>query len=559
MSKYTRLHYKGHILHIVDTPGHADFGGEVERVLSMVDGVILLVDASEGPMSQTKFVLSKALAAKKKAVVVMNKVDREGHRAVEVENEILDLFCALTSSEDELDYPVLYASAKQGWVATALSYAERKDVSPLLDKILDIIPPPIKQEKLNEHFAMSVNTIQSDNHLGRLVTGKIETGVISIGDKVKIISRDGEEPSGGSESKVTKLFYFEGLNRVDVDKAYAGQIISLAGCHARVADTVCNPAVTTPVFAIAPSPPVISMTFGPNDSPLAGKEGSKLTSSMIKERLAREIENNVTLSLEGSPDPEAIDVKGRGELQIGILVETLRREGYELTVSPPKILSVKDQEGNVKEPFEEVSLDIDMEYQGQMMEMINKRSGEISDIKDIGDRMRILFKAPSRGMMGFRYEAMNATRGNATVNSTFSHYEVVKMSDFAGLKKGKLVSCETGKSNGYALTAIEERGFLFIGVGEDIYEGMVIGESAKGDNLDVNPCKSKKLSNVRSTGAEEKVSLTPPKRMTIEEVIAYMDEDEVLEVTPKSLRLRKRILDTAERQRYNKRVGRTKG
>ena len=552
MSKYTRLHYKDHILHVVDTPGHADFGGEVERILSMVDGVVLLVDASEGPMSQTKFVLSKALEAKKKAIVVLNKVDREGHRALEVENEILDLFCALTTNDDELEYPVLYASAKQGWVTTALTYADRKDVSPLLDQIIKHFPPPSNAEQLQKPFAFSVNTIQKDDHLGRIVTGKIETGVISIGDRIKVLDRENKQL--GQDSKVTKLFYFEGLGRIDVEKAYAGQIISLAGCNAGVSESVCSPLVTEAVKTIPPSPPVISMTFGPNDSPLSGREGTKLTSSMIKDRLRKEIENNVTLTLRPSSDPESIDVQGRGELQIGILVETMRREGYELTVSPPKVLAVEGEDGVKREPIEEVTLDVDQEYQGLIMEMVNNRNGEITDMKDIGARLRVIFKAPSRGLMGFRHEAVNATRGSATVNSIFSHYDVVKASDFSGLKNGKLVSMATGKSNGYGLDFIQERGQLFIGINEEVYEGMVIGQTSKTDEMNVNPCKTKKLSNMRSTGAEDKVNLTAPKRMTVEEVIAYMDVDEVLEVTPKSVRLRKRILNSDERTRYNKSV-----
>ena len=558
MSKYTRLHFNDHILHIVDTPGHADFGGEVERILSMVDGVVLLVDASEGPMSQTKFVLSKALEAKKKAIVVLNKVDREGHRALDVTNEIFDLFCALTSDDNDLDYPLLYASAKLGWVTSTLAESDRKDVSPLLHKIIEIFPPPISSKSvLDKGFALSVNTIQSDNHLGRIVTGKIEAGTISLGDKIKVLDRTGKQL--GMESKVTKLFYFEGLNRVDVDKAYAGQIISLAGCNAGVAETVCSPLVSDPIATIPQSPPVISMTFGPNDSPLSGREGNKLTSSMIKERLHKEVENNVTLSLRASPDPESIEVQGRGELQIGILVETMRREGFELTISPPKVLAVVGEDGLKREPFEEVILDVDPEYQGTMMELINSRNGSISEIKDISDRMRIIFQAPSRGLMGFRHEAINSTRGSATVNSIFSHYDVVNASAFAGMKRGKLVSMETGKSNGYGLSFIEERGSLFIGVNEEVYEGMVIGETAKTNELDVNPCKTKKLTNMRSTGAEEKVNLTPPRKMTVEEVISYMDIDEVLEVTPKSVRLRKKILDSSERARYNRSASKRSG
>ena len=550
MSKYTRLYYKNYTLHVVDTPGHADFSGEVERILSMVDGVVLLVDASEGPMSQTKFVLSKALGAGKKAIVVLNKVDREGHRADEVESEIFDLFCALTSDESQLDYPILYASAKQGWVSESLATIPGKDVVPLLDLIISHFPPATQDSKLNLPFAMSVNTIQSDPHLGRIVTGKVETGKAYVGDLVKVLSREGAQKF--PETKISKLFYLQGLHRVDVEAVHAGEIVSLAGCEGGVPDTVCSPLCTEPVPTLPLSPPILSMSFGPNDSPLSGKEGTKFTSSMIKERLAKEVENNVTLTLQPSSDPECINVQGRGELQIGILVEQMRREGFELTVSPPNILSMEDENGKRKEPFEEVVVDIDRELQGVIIDIMSNRKGNLIEYKDIGNRSRLIFHAPSRALLGFRHEALSTTRGSATVNSSFSHYGEVKASEFTNLKKGKLVSMDSGKTTGYALMMVEERGQLFVGVGEEVYEGMVIGETSRSGELDVNPCKTKKLTNMRSTGAEEQVRLSTPKRMTVEEVISYMDEDEVIEVTPKSIRLRKKILDSGARARYNK-------
>lgn len=548
MSKYTRLYYKGHALHVVDTPGHADFGAEVERILSMVDGVVLLVDASEGPMSQTKFVLSKALAAGKKAIVVLNKVDREGHRADEVECEILELFCALTSKEELLQYPLLYASARQGWVVKALGDTP-ENVVPLLDAIISHIPGSGTDALLTQPFAMSVNTIQTDVHLGRIVTGKVETGCISIGDPLKVLSRDGKLLQAAG--KVTKLFFLEGLQRVDVQKAYAGEIVSLAGSDGNVADTVCGLEQIDPVKTIAISPPILSMTFGPNDSPLSGREGQKITSSQIKDRLRKEVENNVALVLKPSADPEALDVQGRGELQIGILVEQMRREGFELTISPPEVLAMVE-EGVSKEPYEEVTVDVDVEYQGVVIDAMSNRKGHLKEFKDISARCRLIFEIPSRGMMGFRHEILTATRGNATVNSIFSHYAEVQRSDFHGLRKGKLVSMDSGKSTGYALNTIAERGVLFIEPGEEIYEGMVIGENAKMGDMDVNPCKMKKLTNMRTTGSEEKVILPPAKRMTIEQVMAYMNEDEVLEVTPKSVRLRKKILESGARARWAK-------
>ena len=553
MSKYTRLYYNGYTLHVVDTPGHADFGGEVERILSMVDGVVLLVDASEGPMSQTKFVLSKALAANKKAVVVLNKVDREGHRAEEVEGEIFELFCALSTNDDLLDYPLLYASAKQGWVTTSLASVPGKEgVVPLLDAIIKRIPAAKSSAAMQEPFALAVNTINSDNHLGRICTGKVESGTISLGDKIKVLSTKGV--AAGGETKVTKLFYLEGLKRVDVDMAHAGEIVSLAGCDAGVAETICSLERTTALPTVPITPPIISMTFGPNDSPLSGREGTKLTSSMIKDRLQKEIENNVTLSLSASSDSESINVMGRGELQIGILVETMRREGFELSVSPPRVLAVVGEDGVSREPYEEVVVDVPPDMQGMVIDNMSNRKGNLAEFKDIGNRSRLIFHAPSRGLMGFRYEIMSATRGNATVNSSFSHYDTVNMTEFATLKKGKLVSMENGKTTGYALSMVEERGHLFVGIGEEVYEGMVLGECARSGEMDVNPTKAKKLTNMRSTGAEEKVSLSPPKRMTVEEVISYMDEDEVIEVTPKSIRLRKRIMESGARARYNKSV-----
>ena len=549
-SKYTRLYYRDHTLHIVDTPGHADFGGEVERIMTMVDGVILLVDATEGPMSQTKFVLSKAIAAGKRAIVVLNKIDREPNRAEEVEGEIFDLFCALTDDDDILEYPRLYASAKQGWVADDLDAMPGQDVAPLLDLIVDHFPAPCDSTKVDESFGMSVNTLSKDNHLGRIVTGKVEAGKIKVGDKIKVLNLDGE--ACGGESKVTKLFFMEGLARVEVGEANAGEIVSLAGCDAHVAQTVADLTRTEALAALPITPPVVSMTVGPNDSPLAGRDGSKLTSSMIKERLEKEVENNVTLSLKPSSDPESMDVQGRGELQLGILLETMRREGYEMTVSPPRVLGREGDSGEYEEPVEEVTVDVDTNLQGTIIEAMSNRKGELTNYRDIGDRSRLTFMVPSRGLMGFRHEAMSSTRGSAVVSSAFSHFAKVNPADFKGLTTGKLVSMDKGKATGYSLMSIEERGQLFIGQNEEVYEGMVIGENSKQGELPVNPTKTKKLTNVRSTGAEEQVRLTPARRMSIEEVISYMDVDEVMEVTPLNVRLRKRILNSGERLRARK-------
>jgi len=554
MSKYTRLHYKDHTLHVVDTPGHADFGGEVERILSMVDGVVLLVDASEGAMSQTKFVLSKALGLGKKAIVVLNKVDREGHRADEVELEVLDLFCALTSNEDLLTYPLMYASAKNGWVVTDLEKTPGTDVSALLDSILETFPPACTADRLDEPFRLCVNTIQSDNHLGRIVTGKVESGTVRIGDQIKVLNMDGELQKANTMTKVTKLFYLEGLTRVDVTKAHAGEVVSLAGCAGFVGDTVCSMENADAVATSPITPPVIAMTFGVNDSPFQGKEGSKLTSSLIKNRLELEVQNNVTLALRPCDgNSEAIDVLGRGELQLGILIETMRREGFEMTVSPPKVLGITGEDGKMREPIEEVLVDVEPEYSGAMIEMMSLRKGKMTEYKEIAGKTRLVFEIPSRGLMGFRTEALNATRGTATINSMVTEYDEVNPKDFSGLRKGKLVSMDSGKTTAYTLDKLQERGSLFVGHAEEVYEGMVIGENAKKGDLDVNPVEKKKLTNVRSVLAEDAVRLIPPRRMTVEEVISYMDEDEVIEVTPKNIRLRKRILNTSERQREARR------
>lgn len=400
-------------------------------------------------------------------------------------------------------------------------------------------PAATNQAQVKLPFSMSVNTIQTDNHLGRIVTGKIESGVIKVGDKIKVMNRDGVLVA--SETRCTKLFYLQGLARVDVEVAHAGEIISLAGCDGGVADTICAPEVSEPIKTLPISPPVISMTFGPNDSPLAGKEGSKLTSNMIKDRLRKEIENNVTLTLRPSSNMECIDVQGRGELQIGILIETMRREGFEMTISPPFVLSILDTDGKTKlEPFEEVVVDIDNDLQGIVIDSMSNRKGVLKEFREIAGKARLVFHAPSRGLLGFRNEVMGATHGNVTINSAFSHYDKFSNAQLTGLKKAKIVSMETGKAIPYSLATIEERGSLFIRSGEDVYEGMVIGESSRDGEMSVNPCKEKKLTNMRSTGAEEQVRLQPPKVRTVEEMISYMDEDEVIEVTPKSIRLRKK-------------------
>ncbi|ETW10377.1 GTP-binding protein TypA/BipA [Aphanomyces invadans] len=547
MSKCTRVEYEGRVLNIVDTPGHADFGGEVERILSMVDGVVLVVDATEGPMSQTKFVLTKALNRGLKPLVVINKVDRPTSRlGGEVENELFDMFVALDANDEQLEFPVLYASAKQGWAVNSLEDEgeDRTSMKALLDQIVEYVPAP--EADMDSPFSMAVTMLGHDPYVGRLATGRVYTGRVKVGDAIHVVNRDGQKLESG---KVTKMFVTRGTTKSEISEAEAGDIITVAGANAYVSDTIANPEVVRSIPSPQLDPPTISMTFGVNDSPIAGKEGKFLTSGHIKERLMRETENNVAISVTASETSEAFNVHGRGELQLAILIEEMRREGFEMCVSAPRVLFKHDPETNNKlEPVEEVTVDVDQDFSGIVIDKLSTRGGELVEFKDIQDKVRLLFRIPSRCLMGYRSEIKTDTRGSGILNSIFYGYE--KFQGQASVpSKGKLIASCNGKTTTYALNMLEERGELFVKPGEDVYTGMVIGEHSRPTDLEVNPTKEKKLTNMRAAGNDENVRLSPARQMSLEDVVTYIGEDEMIDVSPSQIRIRKRFLDPNARKR----------
>ncbi|MEM1133856.1 MAG: translational GTPase TypA [Pseudomonadota bacterium] len=530
-------------INIVDTPGHADFGGEVERILSMVDGVILLVDAAEGPMPQTKFVTGKALALGLKPIVVVNKIDRPDGRPAEVLDEVFELFLNLDANDEQLDFPALFASGRSGY-ANLDADARDGDLSPLFDTIINHVPAP--QVDKDAPFSFLVTLLDRDNFVGRILTGRIATGTLNMNDPIRAIDREGNQVEAG---RATKIMAFRGLERVPVESATAGDIISLAGLtEATVANTIAAPEVETPIEAQPIDPPTLSMRFAVNDSPFAGREGDKVTSRMIRDRLFREAESNVAIRITESDDKDSFDVAGRGELQLGVLIETMRREGFELGISRPRVL-FREENGERLEPYETVVIDVDDDHSGTVVEKMQLRKAELVDMRPSGGgKTRITFSAPSRGLIGYHGEFLSDTRGTGLMNRLFEKYGPYK-GQVAGRPNGVLISNGTGESVGYALNALEDRGELFIGSGVPIYEGMVIGENAKPEDLEVNPMKSKQLTNFRSTGKDDAIRLTPPRLMSLEQAIAYIDDDEMVEVTPKSIRLRKRHLDPHERKK----------
>ncbi|CAK4084964.1 unnamed protein product [Aphanomyces euteiches] len=550
MSKCTRVEYEGKVLNIVDTPGHSDFGGEVERILSMVDGVVLVVDATEGPMSQTKFVLTKALNRGLKPLVVINKVDRPTSRlGGEVENELFDMFVALDANDDQLEFPVLYASAKQGWAVNSLDddSEDRTSMKALLDQIIDYVPAP--EADSAKPFSMAVTMLGHDPYVGRLATGRVHTGRVKVGDPIHVVNRDGQKLESG---KITKLFVTRGTTKSEITEAEAGDIITVAGVNAYVSDTIANPEVLMSIPSPQLDPPTISMTFGVNDSPIAGKEGKFLTSGHIKERLQRETENNVAISVTASETSEAFNVHGRGELQLAILIEEMRREGFEMCVSAPRVLFKHDEETNQKlEPVEEVTVDVDQDYSGVVIDKLSTRGGELVEFKDIQDKVRLLFRIPSRCLMGYRSEIKTDTRGSGILNSIFYGYHKYQGSATVP-SKGKLISSCNGKTTAYALNMLEERGELFVKPGEEVYTGMVVGEHSRPNDLEVNPTKEKKLTNMRAAGSDENIRLSPARQMSLEDVVTYIGEDEMIDVSPSQIRIRKRFLDPNARKRANK-------
>ena len=537
--------HHGHTTHIniVDTPGHADFGGEVERILSMVDGVILLVDSSEGAMPQTKFVTGKALALGLRPIVVVNKVDRPDERIQEVLDEVFDLFVSLDATDEQCDFPVLYASGRNGYASHDPALREGT-LTPMFETIVSHVPAPAAD--VDGPFKFLVTLLDRDNFLGRILTGKVQSGTIKTNSPIHALDNDGKIIETG---RASKLMAFRGLERVPVDEARAGDIISIAGLtEATVANTICDPSVTEPLHAQPIDPPTLSMRFAVNDSPMAGREGTKVTSRMIRDRLLREAESNVAIKVTESADKDSYEVAGRGELQLGVLIETMRREGFELGISRPRVLYGEDG-GKRTEPYEIVVIDVDDDYAGTVVEKVAMRKGEMTDMRPSGGgKTRITFTAPSRGLIGYHGEFLSDTRGTGIMNRLFEKYGPYK-GPIDGRQNGVLISNCGGEAVGYALNMLEERGVLFVRPQDKIYEGMIIGENAKPDDLEVNPMKSKQLTNFRSTGKDDAIRLTPPRIMTLEQAIAYVDDDEMVEVTPKSIRLRKALLDPHERKK----------
>ena len=548
LAKATSVVWNNVRFNIVDTPGHADFGGEVERILSMVDGVVLLVDAAEGPMPQTKFVTSKALALGLKPIVVLNKVDKQDSEPDRSLNEVFDLFANLGANDDQLDFPVLYASGRSGWADDSLE-GPRKNLDALFKLIETHVPTPIQTTKKQEPFKMLATTLSGDNFLGRLLTGRVETGTLKTGQSIKAINRDGELVE---TFRVNKILAFRGLQQQPIDVAEAGDIVSIAGMSkATVADTIADTSVTEAIPAQPIDPPTITVTFGINDSPLAGRDGKKVQGRVIRDRLLKECESNVAIKVADTPGGEAFDVSGRGELQMGVLIENMRREGFELSISRPRVI-YREVDGVKNEPVEEVTIDVDDEYSGVVIEKLSLRKGEMVELKTSGlGKTRIVSLVPSRGLIGYHSEFMTDTRGTGILNRVFHSWEPYKGS-ISGRRQGVLISMENGSSVAYAIFNLEDRGKFFIGAGEDVYEGMIIGEHNRDNDLEVNPLKGKKLTNVRASGTDEAVRLTTPTILSLEQSIAYIDDDELVEVTPSKIRLRKRLLGSVDRKRSQK-------
>ena len=544
LSKCTSVQWKDTHINIVDTPGHADFGGEVERIMSMVDGVVLLVDSSEGPMPQTKFVLGKALKVGLKPIVVINKADKPDARVDEVLNEVFDLFVSLNASDEQLDFPVLYASGRNGWAVKDMN-DEKKDLSPLFELILSYVPEPVCEP--DKPFSMLATTLEADKFIGRILTGKIHSGSLKVNDSVKVINEQGEV----ERTRITKILAYEGLNRVSKEEAHAGDIVAVAGIvKGTVADTICAPEVTEAIHAQPIDPPTLAMTFSVNDSPLAGREGDKVTSRMIWDRLCKEAEGNIALRISKTDSTDSFEVAGRGELQLGVLIETMRREGFELSISRPRVLMKKDENGQLLEPVEEVVVDVDEEFSGVVVEKLGQKRAELIEMipSQVGNKVRLIFHAPSRGLIGYHSEFLTDTRGTGVMNRSFYAYEPYK-GDIDTRRNGVLISSEAGTAVAYSLWKLQDRGPMFIDAGVPVYIGMIIGEHTKSNDLEVNPTKAKQLTNIRAASKDEAIDLVPPRKLTLEQGLSYIQADELLEVTPKTIRLRKRILDPIARKR----------
>ncbi len=545
LSKCTSVNWKGTHINIVDTPGHADFGGEVERILSMVDGVVLLVDSAEGPMPQTKFVLGKALKIGLKPIVVINKADKADARVDEVLDEIFDLFVSLNANDEQLDFPVLYASGRNGWAVKEMT-DEKKDLTPLFELILSYVPEPNCEP--DAPFRMLATTLEANKFIGRLLTGKIQSGTLRVNDTVKVLDGKSQELE---RVRISKILAYRGLDRVALEEAHAGDIVAVAGVvKGTVADTLCDLSVNEAIHAQPIDPPTLSMTFSINDSPLAGREGDKVTSRMIWDRLCKEAEGNIALKISRTDTTDSFEVAGRGELQLGVLIETMRREGFELSISRPKVLMKKDENGNLLEPVEEVVIDVDEEFSGTVVEKLGQKRAELVEMipSQLGNKVRLIFIAPSRGLIGYHSEFLTDTRGTGVMNRIFKDYEPYK-GEMSGRRNGVLISAENGTAIAYSLWKLQDRGPMFIDANVPVYTGMIIGEHTKSNDLEVNCCKSKQLTNIRAAGKDEAIDLIPPRKLSLEQALSYIQEDELLEVTPKTLRLRKRILDPIARKR----------
>ncbi len=546
LAKPTSIKWKNTRINIIDTPGHADFGGEVERVLSMTDGVILLTDAAEGPMPQTKFVLSKALAQGLKPIVIVNKIDRPDGRPDSVIDEVFDLFVSLDASDEQLDFPILYAAGRDGWCVKDLK-DPKENLHALLDLILDHVEPP--KVEANKPFAMLSTLLDSDPYLGRCLVGRVEQGTAKVNDTVKAINLSGKQVESG---RLTKLFKFEGTQRVPVNEAQTGDIICIAGlAQASVADTICNPDVNQPISSTPIDPPTMSITITVNDSPLSGLEGKKVTSTVIRERLLAEAETNVAISFSENDKKDAFEIGGRGELQLGVLVETMRREGYELTVSRPHVVYKNDDNDKRLEPIEEVIIDVDDEFASTVIDSMNKRKAEMVDMKNTSGKTRLIFLAPSRALIGYQSRFLTETRGTGVVNRLFHSYGPFK-GDISTRRNGALIATQTGIAVAYAIFNLQDRGAMFIDPQTKVYQGMIVGEHNRPNDLEINILKGKQLTNVRASGTDEAVKLITPRKMSLEQMMAYINEDEVLEVTPKNLRLRKQYLDPHQRKKAAK-------
>jgi GTP-binding protein len=547
LAKCTSVTWEDTQINIVDTPGHADFGGEVERILSMVDGVIVLVDAAEGPMPQTKFVVGKALKLGLKPIVAINKVDRQDARITEVVNEVFDLFAALDATDEQLDFPILYGSGRNGWMADSPDASHDVGMKPLFDLVIKHVAPPVVEEG---PFRMLGTILEANPYLGRIITGRISSGSVKPNQSVKVLSRDGKTVETG---RITKILAFRGLERQPVELAEAGDIVAIAGLtKGTVADTFCDLSVDTPLVAQPIDPPTVSMSFIVNNSPLAGTEGDKVTSRLIRDRLLREAEGNVALKVVESDDKDSMIVSGRGELQLAILIENMRREGFELSVSRPRVVLTKDEDGNTLEPVEEVVIDVDEEFSGVVVQKMSERKAEMIEMRPSGgNRLRLVFYAPTRGLIGYQGELMTDTKGTAIMNRLFHDYLPYK-GEIAGRRNGVLISNDQGEAVAYAMFKLEDRGPMMIEPGWKVYKGMIIGEHTRENDLELNVLKGKQLTNIRTTSKDEAVRLTPPIRMTLEKALAYIENDELVEITPKSIRLRKKFLDANDRKRAEK-------